>query len=194
MALFLQVFSSLAPMQVCWRMLHCPAAKPRVATWQGREVFFPRHRCSVERTEGLMGGFCLVISIYIVIVLYCYMLICLYRYYVIYSVVCLFLYCMLEARKYCFLYIYCTFGHIRYSIFRNCHFFRLLIMTRITVVAVFLSFIELSNCLFLISWQCASGLRSFLPISLMTVSAKSYLNIQSFFKSWWQRIASWFQC
>ena len=32
MALFLQVSSSLAPMQVCWRMLHCPAAKPRVAT------------------------------------------------------------------------------------------------------------------------------------------------------------------
>ena len=47
MALFLQVSSSLAPMQVCWRMLHCPAAKPRVATGQGREVFFPRHRCSV---------------------------------------------------------------------------------------------------------------------------------------------------
>ena len=122
--------------------------------------------------------------------IYSYMFIYLYRY----CAICLLLYCMLEAWRYCFLYIYCTFGHIRYSIFRNCHFFRLLIMTRITVVAVFLSFIELSNCLFLISWQCASGLRSFLPISLMTVSAKSYLNIQSFFKSWWQRIASWFQC
>lgn len=45
-------------------------------------------------------------------------------------------------------------------------------MARITVVAVFLSFIELSYYLFLISWQCASGLRSFLPISLMNVSAK----------------------
>lgn len=66
-------------------------------------------------------------------------------------------------------------------------------MTRITVVAVFLSFIELSYCLFLISWQCASGLRSFLPISLMTVSAKSYLYILPFFRSWWQRIVSWFQ-
>ena len=54
MALFIQVSSSLAPMQVCWRMLHCPAAKPRVTTGQGREAFFPRHRCSVERTEGLM--------------------------------------------------------------------------------------------------------------------------------------------
>lgn len=67
-------------------------------------------------------------------------------------------------------------------------------MARITVVAVFLSFIELSYYLFLISWQCASGLRSFLPISLMNVSAKSNLYIRSFFKSWWQRIVSSFQC
>lgn len=67
-------------------------------------------------------------------------------------------------------------------------------MTGITVVALFLSFIEFSYYLFLISWQCASGLRSFLPISLMTVSAKSYLYILSFFKSWWQRIFSWLQC
>ena len=67
-------------------------------------------------------------------------------------------------------------------------------MARITVVAVFLSFIELSYYLFLISWQCASGLRSFLPISLMNVSVKSDLYIQSFFKSWWQRIVSSFQC
>lgn len=81
---------------------------------------------------------------------------------------------------------------IRYSIFRNCSFFRLLIITRITVVAVFLSFIEHSYYLFLISWQCASGLRSFLPISLMNVSAKSYLYIRSFFKSGWQRIVSCF--
>lgn len=81
---------------------------------------------------------------------------------------------------------------IRYSIFRNCPFFRLLIITRIIVVAVFLSFIEHSYYLFLISWQCASGLRSFLPISLMNVSAKSYLYIRSFFKSWWQRVVSCF--
>ena len=83
MALFLQVSSSLAPMQVCWRMLHCPAAKPRVATGQGREVFFPRHKCSVERTEGLMflSGY---IYLYIVIVLYCYILIYLYRYCIVY--------------------------------------------------------------------------------------------------------------
>ena len=85
MALFLQVSSSLAPMQVCWRMLHCPAAKPRVATGQGREVFFPRHRCSVERTEGLMFlSVWLYLFIYIVIVLYCYMLIYLYRYCTVY--------------------------------------------------------------------------------------------------------------
>ena len=93
MVLFLQVSSSLAPMQVCWRMLHCPAAKPRVATGQGREVFFPRHRCSVERTEYLMRFFCLVISIYIyiVIVLYSYILIYLYRYCVICLLCCLFI-------------------------------------------------------------------------------------------------------
>ena len=197
MALFLQVSSSLAPMQVYWRMLHCPAAKPRWLLGFGREVFFPRHKCSVERTESLMG-FLLLGYIYLYILLLCYIAICLYIYIgialFVYSVVCLFPYCMLEAWKYCFLYIYRTFGHIRYSIFRNCHIFRLLIMSRITVVAVFLDFIELSYYLFLISWQYASGLRSFLPTSLMNVSAKSYLYILSFFRSWWQRIVSWFQC
>ena len=95
MVLFQHVSSSLAPMQVCWRMLHCPAAKPRVATGQGREVFFPRHRCSVERTEYLMGFFCLAISIYIVIGVYSYMLIYLYSY----CVVCLLLYCILKRQR-----------------------------------------------------------------------------------------------
>ena len=112
MVLFLQVSSSLAPMQVCWRMLHCPAAKPRVATGQGREVFFPRHRCSVERTEGLMG-FLLLGYIYFYILLLCYIAIYLYIYIgialFVYSVVCLFLYCMLAAWGYCFLYIYILF-------------------------------------------------------------------------------------
>ena len=93
MALFLQVSSSLAPMQVCWRMLHCPAAKPRVATGQGREVFFPRHRCSVERTEYLMRFFCLVISIYIYILLLCYIVIFLY----IYIGIALFVYCFIAC-------------------------------------------------------------------------------------------------
>ena len=93
MVLFLQVSSSLAPMQVCWRMLHCPAAKPRVATGQGREVFFPRHRCSVERTEGLMG-FLLLGYIYFYILLLCYIAICLYIYigialFVYFSIACL---------------------------------------------------------------------------------------------------------
>lgn len=176
MTLFQQVSSSLAPMQVCWRMLHCPAAKPRVATGQGREVFFPRHRCSVERqrTEGLMSFLFGYIYLYILLLLY--------------IIIYLYIYIGIV------LFIYCTFGYIRYSIFRNCHFFRLLIMARITVVAVFLYFIELSYYLFLISWQCASGLRSFLPTSLMNVSSKSYLYIRSFFKSWWQRIVSSFQC
>ena len=91
MVLFLQVSSSLAPMQVCWRMLHCPAAKPRVATGQGREVFFPRHRCSVERTEYLMRFFCLVISIYILLL--CYIVIFLY----IYIGIALFVYCFIAC-------------------------------------------------------------------------------------------------
>lgn len=109
----------------------------------------------------------------------------------------LFIYCYCVIYLYIYigivLFIYCTFWHIRYSIFKGTVIsFRLLIMARITVVAVFLSFIELSYYLFLISWQCASGLRSFLPISLMNVSAKSYLYIRSFFKSWWQRIVSCF--
>ena len=107
MALFLQVSSSLAPMQVCWRMLHCPAAKQRMATGQGREVFFPRHRCSVERTEYLMRFFCLVISIYIVIALYYDMLIYLYRYCVICLWRCLSIFLLHAlAWGYSFLYIY----------------------------------------------------------------------------------------
>ena len=57
----------------------------------------------MERTEGLMGGFCLVISI--VIGLYSYMFIYLYRY----CVVFLLLYCMLTAWEYYFLYIYILF-------------------------------------------------------------------------------------
>lgn len=104
----------------------------------------------------------------------------------------LFIYCSIACLKHGSIAFFISIVLIRYSIFRNCPFFRLLIITRITVVAVFLSFIEHSYYLFLISWQCASGLRSFLPISLMNVSAKSYLYIRSFFKSWWQRIVSCF--
>ena len=56
-------FSS--PNAIYWRMLYCPAAKRGWLLGFGREVFFPRHKCSVERTENLMGVSCLIISIYI---------------------------------------------------------------------------------------------------------------------------------
>ena len=127
MVLFLQVSSSLAPMQVCWRMLHCPAAKPRVATGQGREVFFPRHRCSVERTEYLMRFFCLVISIYIYILLLCYIVIFLY----IYIGIALFVYCFIACLQH---------GGITFfiSIFYFCSLLRPLFF--MIVVAVSLSF------------------------------------------------------
>ena len=78
----------------------------------GREVFFPRHTCSVEKTENLMGGI-LLDYIYLYILLLCYIAIYLYIYIVIalfiYSVVCLLLYCMLTALGYYFLYIYILF-------------------------------------------------------------------------------------
>ena len=76
MALFLLVSSSLAPIQytgVC-----CIAQLPNRG-WLlgfGREVFFPRHKCSLERTEYLMGLSCLIISIY----MYYYCVIQLYTY------------------------------------------------------------------------------------------------------------------
>ena len=112
MALFLQVSSSLAPMQVYWRMLHCPAAKRGWLLGFGREVFFPRHKCSVERTEYLMEVI-LLDYIYLYILLLYYIAICLYIYIVIalfiYCVVCLLLYCMLTAWRYYFLYIYILF-------------------------------------------------------------------------------------
>ena len=78
----------------------------------GREVFFPRHTCSVERTEYLMGVILLdyiylyMLSLYyIAIYLYIYIVIASFIYYV----VCLLLYCMLEALGYYFLYIYILF-------------------------------------------------------------------------------------
>ena len=85
MALFLQVSSSLAPMQVYWRMLHCPAAKRGWLLGFGREVFFPRHKWSVERTENLIGVYLtwLYLFIYIAIVLYSYIVIALFIYYFI---------------------------------------------------------------------------------------------------------------
>ena len=98
MALFLQVFSSLAPMQVCWRMLHCPAAKPRVATWQGRGLL-----STAQVQCGKNGGFDVFLLGYI------YLYILLLRYIAIY----LYIYIGIV------LFIYCIFGHIRYSIFKG---------------------------------------------------------------------------
>ena len=104
MVLFLQVSSSLAPMQVCWRMLHCPAANPRVATGLRERGLLSTAQVQCGKNRGFDGGgFCLVISI--VIGLYSYMFIYLYRY----CVVFLLLYCMLTAWEYYFLYIYILF-------------------------------------------------------------------------------------
>ena len=112
MTLFLQVSSSLAPMQYTGV---CRIAQMPKRGWLlgfGREVFFPRHTCSVEKTENLMGVI-LLDYIYLYILLLCYIAIYLYIYIVIalfiYCVVFLLLYCMLEAWEYCFLYIYILF-------------------------------------------------------------------------------------
>ena len=77
MALFLQVSSSLAPMQYTGV---CRIAQLPNRGWLlgfGREVFFPRHKCSVEKTEYLMGVYLtwLYLFIYVIIVLYSYILI-----------------------------------------------------------------------------------------------------------------------
>ena len=69
MALFLQVSSSLAPMQVYWRMSHCPAAKLRVATGlRERGLLSTAHVQCGKNGVFDRGLSCLVISIYI----YCY--------------------------------------------------------------------------------------------------------------------------
>ena len=112
MALFLQVSSSLAPMQVCWRMLHCPAAKPRVATGLRERGLLSTAQVQCGK-NGVFDVGILLDYIYLYILLLCYIAIYLYIYIVIalfiYSVVCLLLYCMLEAWGYYFLYIYILF-------------------------------------------------------------------------------------
>ena len=94
-------FSS--PNAIYWRKSHCPTAKRGRLLGFGREVFFPRHKCSVERTEYLMEVI-LLDYIYLYILLLYYIAICLYIYIVIalfiYCVVCLLLYCMLTAWRY----------------------------------------------------------------------------------------------
>ena len=94
MALFLQVSSSLAPMQytdVC-RIAQMPNRGWLLGF--GREVFFPRHTCSVERTEYLMG-FILLDYIYLYILSLCYITIYLYNY----IVIALFIYCPITCLK-----------------------------------------------------------------------------------------------
>ena len=80
-------------------MLHCPAAKPGVATGL-RE----RGLLSTAQVQcGKNGGFDVFLLgyIYLYILLLCYIAICLYIYIGI------------------VLFIYCIFGHIRYSIFKG---------------------------------------------------------------------------
>ena len=107
MALFLQVSSSLTPMQVYWRMLHCPAAKPRVATGLRERGLLSTAQVQCGKNGEFDGVYFawLYLFIYIVVALYSYMFIYLYRYFAIF----LLLNCMLEAWEYCFLYIYCTY-------------------------------------------------------------------------------------
>ena len=93
-------------------------------------------------------GFVLLGYIYLYILLLHYIAICLY----IYIDILLFFYCLIACLKHGSIAFFISIVLIRYSIFRNGPFFRLLIITGITVVAVFLSFIELSYYLFLISW------------------------------------------
>ena len=57
MALFLQVSSSLAPMQVYWRMLHCPAAKQRVATGLRERGLLSTAYMQCGKNEVFDGGY-----------------------------------------------------------------------------------------------------------------------------------------
>ena len=101
-----KVSSSLAPMQYTGV---CRIAQLPNRGWLlgfGREVFFPRHKCSVERTENLMGASAFD-YIYLYILLLCSMTIYLYLY--SNCILYLFLYCMLAAWEYYFLYIYILF-------------------------------------------------------------------------------------
>ena len=76
-------FSS--PNTIYWRMLHCPAAKPGVATGlRERGLLSTAHmQCG---KSGVFNGTSawLYLFIYVIIVLYSYILIYLYRYYIIY--------------------------------------------------------------------------------------------------------------
>ena len=103
MALFLQVSSSLAPMQytgVC-RIAQLPN---RGGYWaSGERSSF--HGTSAVWKERSIWWRLLLNYIYLYILLLCYIFIYLYRYFTIF----LLLYCMLEGWKCYFLYIYCTY-------------------------------------------------------------------------------------
>ena len=85
-------------------MHHLRAASGEMSSFHGTGAVWKERRV-------WWGFFCLVISIYILLL--CYIAIYLYIYIVIalfiYSVVCLLLYCMLTAWGYYFLYIYILF-------------------------------------------------------------------------------------
>ena len=109
MTLFLQVSSSLAPMQYTGV---CRIAQMPKRGWLlgfGREVFFPRHRCSVEKTEGLM--FLLLFGyIYLYILLLGYITIGLY----IYIGIVLFVYCFIACSMGVLLSLYLYFIFVPY--------------------------------------------------------------------------------
>ena len=94
-------------MQVYWRMLHCPAAKQRVATGLRERGLLSTAQVQCGKNGEFDGVYFawLYLFIYIVVALYSYMFIYLYRYFAIF----LLLNCMLKAWEYCFLYIYCTY-------------------------------------------------------------------------------------
>ena len=93
MALFLQVSSSLTPMQVYWRMLHCPAAKPRVATGLRERGLLSTAQVQCGKNGVFDGGYLawLYLFIYVIIVLYSYILIYLYCYCLVCLLCCLFI-------------------------------------------------------------------------------------------------------
>ena len=128
-------------------MSHCPAAKPRVATGLRERGLLSTAQVQCGK-NGEFDGSILLGYIYLYILLLHYIAICLY----IYIDILLFFYCLIACLKHGSIAFFISIVLIRYSIFRNGPFFRLLIITGITVVAVFLSFIELSYYLFLISW------------------------------------------
>ena len=76
-------FSS--PNTIYWRMLHCPAAKPGVATGLRERGLLSTAYMQCGKS-GVFNGTSawLYLFIYVIIVLYSYILIYLYRYYIIY--------------------------------------------------------------------------------------------------------------